>query len=149
MADIEVKMGDLKLAQNSDNLIALGIGSCLIITFYDSGLKIGVLAHAMLPCRKPGTWDHSAKYVDSAMDEMLRKIESFGGEKANLECKLVGGANMFSNITLDIGKENILSAKKKLKENGIKLVAESTGGSVGKSLGFNVATGIVDVKIRF
>ncbi len=149
MADIEVKMGDLKITRNPGNLVAPGIGSCLAITLYDPRLKVGALAHSMLARHRPGSDNHSAKYVDTAIDEMLKRMKILGGRKEDIECKLIGGANMFTNIKSDIGKENVISAKKKLKENGIKLVGESVGGSVGKSVEFSVVTGIVTVKIKF
>jgi len=56
---------------------------------------------------------------------------------------------MFGLSSSDIGRENVLSAKKKLKQENIKLIGESTGGSVGRSVEFSVATGIVTVKISF
>ena len=76
-------------------------------------------------------------------------MQALGAERIDIEAKLVGGANMFGLSSSDIGRENVLSAKKKLKEAGIKLIGESIGGSVGRSVEFSVATGIVTVKISF
>ncbi len=76
-------------------------------------------------------------------------MAGLGSQRFNIEAKLAGGANMFGFSSLNIGRDNIESARKKLKEEGIKLIGESTGGSVGRSVEFSVSTGIVTVKIAF
>ena len=35
MKNIEVEMGDIAVAKGEDNLVASGIGSCLVITLYN------------------------------------------------------------------------------------------------------------------
>lgn len=158
MVDIEVKMGNSAVTRrSSDNLTASGIGSCLVITLYDPKRKVGALAHAMLPSNSParderqGAMDkrRDAMYVGVAIDEMLKKIKAFGAKREDLEAKLIGGANMFAAFKSDIGKQNVLSAKEKLKKEGIKLVGEAVGGSIGRSVEFCVASGIVTVKKKF
>ena len=163
MADIEVHMGKIAVAKGEDNLVASGIGSCLIITLYDPKHKIGALAHTMLYARRllfevssskeerrktnPGLPD--TKYADTAIDEMLKRMEILGAERKNMEAKLVGGANMFLAFGSDIGKENVSHTKKKLEEEGVVIVGECVGGSQGRSVEFSVATGIVTVKTKF
>jgi len=173
VADIEVRMGEIVIAKSADNLIASGIGSCIVITLYDPKLKIGALAHTMLTDRRvlhlkrdaldaisssARTWEggddrrhviRDMKYVDAAIDSMIKKMVTQGANKENLEAKLVGGANMFSSLESDIGKDNILSAREKLKKEGIKIVGKSVGGNIGRLVEFSVASGIVTVKIRF
>jgi len=56
---------------------------------------------------------------------------------------------MFSAFESDIGKDNVSSAKEKLKKEGIKIVGEVVGGSQGRSVEFSVASGIVTVKVKF
>ena len=146
------------------------VGSCAVIALYDPKLKIAGMIHTMLPSsphlnplpkgerknrmllsplgRGKGEGG-DAKYVDTAIDIALEKMRSLGAQSFDIEAKLVGGANMFGLTSSDIGKENVLSAKKKLKEEGIKLIGESIGGSIGRSVEFSVATGIVTVKIAF
>ncbi|MCR4947175.1 MAG: chemotaxis protein CheD, partial [Lachnospiraceae bacterium] len=47
---IKVGMADLKVAGTSDDvLITLGLGSCIGIALYDPTIKLGGLAHIMLP----------------------------------------------------------------------------------------------------
>jgi len=151
MADIEVKMGDLVVMKSVENLTTSAVGSCLVITLYDPRLKSGGLAHAMLPSssRVRGLDSRETKYVDIAIDQMLKRMEDYGAKGEDLEAKIVGGANMFNGLESDIGGQNVLSAKEKLKREGIRLVGESVGGSQGRSVEFSVASGIVTVKIKF
>lgn len=176
MSDIDVHIGEAVINPGDYNLVASGIGSCLIITLYDSKLRIGAIAHTLLPSSVQHNTDYGtnssapafsnkqgcmtaerttvetedAKYVDAAIDKMLKGLEAAGAKRADLEAKLIGGSNMFSSlITDDIGGENILIAKDKLKREGIRIVGECVGGSQGRSVEFSPATGVVTVKIRF
>lgn len=163
MADIEIHMGDIAVAKDEDILIASGIGSCLVITFYDPKQKIGALAHTMLPARrlsfevcnskderrKTNYESPDTRYADTAIDEMLKRIEAQGVKRENIEAKLIGGANMFSTFKSDIGENNISYAREKLKKAGIAIVGECVGGSQGRSVEFSVASGIVTVKTKF
>lgn len=160
MADIEIGIGEIAVAKDTENLTASGVGSCLVITFYESRLKIGAMAHAMLPSpvirgnpsvvsKKAQYQQQDAKYIDIAIDQMLNKLEAGGAKRGNLEAKIVGGANMFSAFKSDISKQNVLTAKEKLKEEGIRIVGECVGGSQGRSVEFSVASGIVTVKTKF
>lgn len=178
--DIEVHMGDIAVMEGSDNLITSGVGSCLVITLYNAKLQIGALAHTMVPsstkrntefgqrlsthfppeaapsrqaslvAERVSTKTKETKYVDVAIDQMLKGLEANSAKRQDLEAKLIGGANMFSSIASnDIGKDNVLSAKDKLKAEGIRIVGECVGGSQGRSVEFSPTTGIVTVKVKF
>ncbi len=139
------------VSKEDDCLIAPAVGSCLVITMHEHILKIGGMIHAMLPHSKDSFGSFmleeipDGKYVDIAIDLALEKMKAFGGEPENIEAKVVGGANMFGLYHPDIGKDNFLSAKKKLREVGVKLTRASIGGSIGRSVEFSVFSGIVKV----
>ena len=146
-----MEMGDIAVAENGGNLTTSGIGSCLVITLYNAKLKIGALAHAMLPHSRAAGQDlRNTKYINVALDEMFQRMLTYdGAKKQDLEAKIAGGANIFPTLDADIGKQNVLSAKEKLQKEGIRIVGECVGGSVGRSVEFCIATGIVTVKTRF
>jgi len=161
--DINVPMGEMKVAVNGDCLTSLGIGSCLVVTLYDSRLQNGGLAHTMLagyrlssklqnPCEERRIENKevkNTKFVDTAIDEMLKKLEAHGTKREDLGAKLIGGANMFAGLVSDIGQNNIATAKEKLKKEKIKVIGEVVGGSKGRSVEFSTGTGIVTVKTKF
>jgi len=148
MADIEVEIANSKIARNPDNLIARGVGSCVIITLYDPKLKIGALSHAVLPNHE-NKENNPGRFVDTAIDDMLHKMVASGCTRRNIEAKIVGGANMFPGVESNIGKDNALSAREKLRKEGIKIVGETTGGTVGRSIEFSTENGLVTVKMMF
>ena len=177
--DIEVQMGDMAVIEGPRNLKTSGVGSCLVVTLYDSKRRIGALAHTMLPssaaqnaqCRthyaadslsgsssgrrayhvaeQASTMVRDTKYIDVAIDEMLQGMQLRGAERQDIEAKIVGGANMFSSLDSDIGKNNVTSARDKLQKEGIRIVGECIGGSQGRSVEFSPTTGVVTVKVKF
>ena len=138
-----------EIARNPDNLIARGIGSCVIVTLYDPKLKIGALSHSVLPQHDTQEENNPARFVDTAIEDILYKMTSLGCTRKNIEAKIIGGANMFPGVESSIGKDNVLSAKEKLKNEGIKIAGEVTGGTVGRSIEFSAKNGLVTVKMMF
>jgi len=179
MSDIEVHMGDIAVIEGADNMITSGVGSCLVITLYDPKLQIGALAHTMVPslptqdtqyrqrlsaemsseatpagqpclvAEQVLTRTKDTKYIDVAIDKMLKGLGARGAKREDLEAKLIGGANMFPSFASDIGEDNVRSAKDKLKAEGIRIVGECVGGSQGRSVEFSPTTGVVTVKVKF
>lgn len=74
-----------------------------------------------------------------------------GASRERLEAKIVGGANMFKVFDKNpnsIGIHNAETAQKKLEKEGIKVVANDTGGNIGRSVAFELETGLVEVKTK-
>ena len=152
MVDMEVEIAHSKIARDPDNLISRGLGSCVVVILYDPKLKIGALSHAVLPHQmiyeNPKN-DNPARFVDTAIDDMLHKMIALGCTRRNIEAKIVGGANMFPGVESSIGKDNVLSAREKLKKESIKITGEATSGTVGRSIEFSTKTGLATVKMMF
>lgn len=153
MATIRVRMAQLAVTKSPDSLDTLALGSCVGIVLYECYSKVGGLAHAMLPEMKEGrniSWDDPAKFVDLAIDELLRRMAKMGARQKFIKAKLAGGANMFPDITrensLHIGRRNVEAVKKKLVELNIPLIAEETGGSFGRTIILDTRTGILQIR---
>lgn len=150
--EIEVDMGRMAIANYKEarNLTSTGIGSCLVITLYDPKLKLGALAHPMLSAesRRDNTQPDPI-YIDTAIEQMLEKLLFYGAVRERLEAKIVGAANMFAAFKWDVPRDNISCAREKFKKEGIRLVGECVGGSIGRSVEFALDTGIVTVKTKF
>lgn len=157
---IYLQTSDMTACSNPKVLMSLGCGSCVVITLYDSVKRVGAMAHPMLPL-PPGrqalgsSREHLGsgvyRYVESAIDAMLEELTKLGAVKSRLEAKLVGGASMFKVFDKNpesIGAQNVEAAKRKLEKEGIKIVANDTGGSVGRSVAFDLVTGLVEIKTR-
>ena len=149
---IIVDTAKVEVTRAPNKLLALGIGSCTVITFYDCTLKIGAMAHTMLSdSTKYGLTSDPFKFAALAIDEIIKRMSLLGSKKQNLEAKIFGGANMFPTLrgdSLRTGENNVLAVKEKLRKEGITLVGEVVGGSVGRSVEFDTATGLVTVSIK-
>lgn len=141
-----IGIAELRVARAPGILISYGLGSCLGITLYDPQLHLGGLAHTLLPAARPSLGEgKTPKFVDVAIERMLTELLHEGASRERLEAKLAGGANMFSGAGLQadggIGQRNIQAARTVLAALGIPLVAEDVGGSCGRTIEFDLATG--------
>jgi len=151
MSVIKVGMADLKVCKAPDSLTTLGLGSCVGIAIYDKRTKIAGLAHIMLPSSKEIRNNaNKAKFADTALDILIGELEKMGVRKSQLQAKIAGGAQMFSfntnNDVLKVGQRNVIATKKKLKELGIRIVAEDTGGNYGRTIELDPTTGDLLIK---
>ncbi len=93
--------------------------------------------------------DNPGKYADTSIFCMLDEIVEMGGRKHALKAKIVGGAQMFSYLsssTLDIGGRNSKTAIETLQKEKIPLVVKDVGGTVGRTVAFDLSTGILSVR---
>jgi len=152
MADlIKVGMADYKVGRSPSTLISYGLGSCIGISLYDPIRKIGGLLHIMLPdSTQARASDNPAKFADTGIPLMINDVVALGASKARLVAKIAGGAQMFafSNATdvMKVGSRNAESCKHILKRNGIKVIAEDTGGTYGRTVSIDLSTGLYKVK---
>lgn len=148
---IKVGMADLKICKAPNTITTLGLGSCIGLTLYDPVAKVGGMVHYMLPdstqVRNNG---NIAKFADTGIDELLKRVLVAGASKQRLVAKIAGGARMFEVSGLsevgNIGARNAEAAKTILKQKGIRLVAEDTGLNYGRTVELNCDTGEFYIK---
>ena len=152
MADlIRVGMADYKVGQAPSTIISYGLGSCIGISLYDPQAKVGGLLHIMLPdSTQARPTDNPAKFADTGLPLVLKDVLALGASRAKLVAKIAGGAQMFAfaNATdiMRVGVRNAEAAKKILRELNIRLIAEDTGGSYGRTVSIDMETGVYKVK---
>src|SRR5512133_1206763 len=124
------------------------LGSCIAVCFYDDVLKCGGINHYMLPFWN-GQGLASPKFGNIAIHKLLEKMQLLGCSQKNRIAKVCGGGNIIesSSVQFMIGDRNIAVAKDMLKELNIRIVSQSVGGSLGRKIQFNTATGEVRQKI--
>lgn len=151
MSNITVGMADLNVCRAPDVLITVGLGSCIGLTLYDPVNKIGGMVHYMLPdSHITANNGNIAKFADTGIPELLKRITLAGANRSRLIAKIAGGAKMFgvnqmSNIG-SIGERNAAAAKQILNELNIKLVAEDTGLNYGRTVELHCDTGDFHIK---
>lgn len=148
---IKVGMADYNICRAPDAITTLGLGSCVGVTLFDSAKKIAGLAHIMLPdSTLVKNNSNLAKFADTGIDACIDMMVKAGANRRGLIAKIAGGAQMFAfgsnNDMLRIGERNIQATKKKLKELGIRIVAEDTGANYGRTIQFFPEDGTLLIK---
>ena len=141
-----VRMGEMLVGCGEEPLKTL-LGSCIGLALFSRRSMIGGLAHIVLPESrgKPGP---PAKYVDTAIPELIRQIELAGARATSLKAKIAGGANMLSSRAVStIGDQNLETIQLLLRDLGIPIVAEHCGGVQGRRMTFYPDTGRVTIEV--
>jgi chemotaxis protein CheD len=149
---IIVGIADLVVVHNPAVLVTIGLGSCVAISLRDPEARFGGLSHILLPAiNESKNKDNPLKFADSAIEIAVDTLIKKGCLKKRLEAKIAGGASMFSfgDNSLNIGERNVEAVKKKLNEMGIPILASDTGANYGRTVEFNIASGVMLVKSAF
>ena len=146
---IKVGMADLKVCKAPDNLTTLGLGSCIGIALYDPSTKITGLAHIMLPDSTAIRNNSNAeKFAETGIQKLYDEMIKLGARKMRLVAKIAGGAKMFAiaDSTMNVGARNAEASKAKLRQLGIRILAEDTGLNYGRTVEIYSETGDYVIK---
>jgi len=163
---LQVRMGEGIVTGEPHIISSLGLGSCVVVTLYDIYLRIGGLAHIMLPdssqirmrnddCgmrnNNPKCEIRNRRYqcADTAIVALLEGLQRKGAMRQDIVAKIVGGARMFSDyesVSTGIGEQNIASVRNILKRERISVLGEHVGGHHGRSVEFHLSSGRLIVK---
>jgi len=146
-----VGISEFRVAAAPAVLVTYGLGSCLGIVLDDRARALGGLAHTLLPTRRPGLGEQRlSKFVDAAIRLMLEELLALGARSESLTARIAGGANMFETLSGPVGEgigmRNVRAARIALEALAIPLVAEDVGGSHGRTVEYDLATGRVEVR---
>ena len=140
-----IGIADMKMTQGEGMLVTYALGSCIGICLHDPKLKLGALVHIMLPLNMETGRKNPMKYADTGIRETIKQMEAKGASRSRITAKIAGGAMMFkdgSGSLGNIGQRNIESVRVNLKKEGIRLLKEDVGGTVARSLLFDVNSGL-------
>jgi chemotaxis protein CheD len=147
-----VGISDYKLARCPNVFVTYALGSCVGICLYDKQLKIGGLSHIMLPESNMFSQNdiNRMKFADTAIVDLVQGLTKLGADRRRLTAKIAGGAQMFEvqqgSLVGTIGDRNIFSVKKTLQGLKIPIIAEDTGLNYGRTVYFDLDTGIMKVQ---
>ena len=128
------------------------LGSCVAITMWHPGRRIGGMCHILLPGHAP--LGHAAgfdgRYAHDALQLFLRELDRYGTRPDEYEVKLFGGADQFPElgepVLGDVAGQNIHAALTLLDEHGFVLSTRQVGGTGARRLVFELGTGAVWVR---
>ncbi len=135
---IDVDTGELKVSAEPVILQSVALGSCIALTVHEQNLKIGGLAHIMLPGKSPSS-NESTKYAEDAITALIDSVEQLGAEAKNLTVGIVGGANILREG--DIPEKVIQSVKDNLRKSNLNLNYQRVGGFERRSVFLETSSG--------
>jgi chemotaxis protein CheD len=152
---IYLKSGELHFSDKLSSVMTV-LGSCLSVTMFHRKARVGAICHGLLPkCRERAVCSRScaerAKYVECAIEMMVRLFDENRLKRSEIEVKVFGGADMFSmrlggRNNISVGRQNVEIAQQTLEKAGMRVIAMDVGGATGRKLFFNTATGDVLMK---
>ena len=131
-------------ASKERHMVTTILGSCVAVCLLNKKHKYGGINHYMLPLWN-GSGLASPRYGNIAIEKLYAQMKELGSLKDHLEAKVFGGANQIQGAT-NIGQRNAEIAADMLKELKIPVVAESTGGTVGRKIILDTFSGVVKMK---
>lgn len=147
---VTVGIGGWAVSEDPDDLLkTYALGSCLAVLAYDRLRHIGGMIHLALPdSGKVRDQEHypAAYFADSGISLLVRQMEDLGSCRRNWWIKLIGGAAMMDQTGIfDIGKRNILAAKRILWQHGLGPIAEDTGSDHSRTVSLQVSDGATTI----
>lgn len=145
-----VMVGGMKVGVKNDEIVTHALGSCLGLMIYDPVAQVGGMLHAMLPLSKINPQKAAVNpymFVDKGVPILFKEVYGLGGKKERLIVKAAGcGSPIGKNEMFKIGERNYTILKKLLWKNGVLLKAEEIGGSISRTVHFDIFTGRVTIK---
>jgi len=152
---IYLKPGEIYIAREPA-VVQTVLGSCVSVTIHDRSSGTGIISHSLLPacveksiCRRVCTEEH--KYVECSIRSMIENFDLMKRRRSNIEVKVFGGSDMFTSDTkksgaITVGKQNIETALKILRNEGLNVSVSDVGGLQGRKICFYTHTGEVLLK---
>jgi len=125
-------------------LVTTILGSCIAICLWDRRLRAGGINHYVLPS---GGAAGNLRYGNAAMARLFERMGALGSRVDDLRAKVFGGAAVLPfGEEQTVGERNLQVALEGLRQRGIPVVAQRTGGESGLFLRFHTASGEVMVR---
>lgn len=142
-----VGISDYEVVNDGTTLVAYGLGACVGLAIYDPENGVGGLARAMLPRQSGGESRSDGKYVDAAVETMVREAISLGASYAALEGYVVGGADILDlrKLPRDVCEKNVVAARESFDSLDVPVQGADVGGNRGRTVEVDTDAGTVSV----
>jgi chemotaxis protein CheD len=148
----KLQPGDYYVTRHDEAIFTV-LGSCVSACVRERRLSIGGMNHFMLPLDRSNgesVWsmnDVSAatRYGNVAMERLVNDILKLGGQRENLEFKVIGGGKVL-DVQLDVGARNAQFVRDYLRAEGYAISGEDLGDRFARKLYYSPVTGKVRVK---
>ncbi len=121
------------------------LGSCVAICLWDQEERVGGMNHFLLPSSREDK-PASLRFADVATRTLVEKLQRIGCHTQRLQAKIFGGSSMFqgqNRYAISLGARNVAVALDLLRDAGISVAVQETGGTQGRRIVFNTDNGTV------
>jgi chemotaxis protein CheD len=125
------------------------LGSCVAVCLYDPVARIGGMNHILLPGKADlEHFDNVARYAINAMELLINRVMTIGGERQNLIAKVFGGAHVLPAISPEnwMGAKNSEFVLEFLRMETISIASRDLGGHDTRKIFFHTDSGEVLLK---
>lgn len=149
-ADLLVRVADLNVGGENDTLLTIGLGSCVAIVLHDPAVRVGGLAHILLPSLGLSRRQMSpGKCPQTAVPALLERMAQRGARPRRITARITGGASMFGALappgTVQMGERNVVASREALRTAGLPLVGEDVGADYGRTVRVHAADGRMEI----
>lgn len=148
----------------ADAVVQTLLGSCVAVTLWHPGLRLGGMCHYLLPSRHPGGPVVAAarpgrcpradgllpRYADEAVALLLHHVASAGTRPEEYAVSVVGGGRQFGvdgpASTIDVSTRNVEAAERLLPAAGLKVVRRDVGGNGARVVRLDLRDGSVSLR---
>ncbi len=148
-----VRMGELvvRSAREAPRGLAIrGLGSCVAVFIHEPAIRLGGLAHVMLPEPAPRSpLTAPGAFAATAVAALVDALLSRGGRRESLVARVTGGAELFPSGARGVeplGKRNARAALRALSDQAVVVAGLDIGGAQGRTLHADVDTGRIRVR---
>jgi chemotaxis protein CheD len=125
------------------------LGSCVSITLWHPGLRVGAMSHFLLSERSARTLGPlDGRYGEEALQLMSDQLMRQSVNLKDCDAKIFGGGDMFpqhrgDGMAVNVGRKNGEAARRMLEARGIRIRSESLFGEGHRRILFDVRSGHV------
>ena len=127
------------------------LGSCVAVTFWHPGHRLGAMCHYLLPARAATQAEPpGGKYAEEVLPLIAAHFKDQGLLPDAIQVKMFGGSAMFPDLSLgeslSIGAKNIQVGLEILTRIGFRILNYDLAGGANRTVVFDLATGEVWVR---
>jgi chemotaxis protein CheD len=149
---VTVGIGELVVSSESDTLLVThALGSCVAVCIWDPLARVAGLLHFLLPdsTTNPGRARvQPAAFADTGIPLLFDTACQHGLARTRAVVRLIGGAEIAQAgiSSLQIGRRNVLAARRMLWNIGTLIGHEVTGGGKPRSVYLSARNGQLQIK---
>jgi two-component system, chemotaxis family, protein-glutamate methylesterase/glutaminase len=143
--------GEMHYAKDPISIATL-LGSCVAICLLDQKRHFAGMNHYLLPT-SAGTEKSVGKCGDLAISQLVKLAKLSGSPESDVTAMIIGGGAVTGSLSSsrisgmnDVGDRNIAMARQELSRLRIPVLRTEVGGTVGRRVLLDVATGKVQIE---